>query len=270
MKHKITVSIDSEILKHIDSVVGTKFRSRSHAFEELLKKGMNSKTLDTAIILAGGLGTRLRPITYEIPKALVPIKNKPVLKWQIDMLRKNNIKNIYVSIGHMSEKIRHAMNKEKILFIQEEKPLGTGGAVNLAKKYLHEENFVVLNSDALFSNYPALPEMFKFHLKEKCTATLLLMPTKNFMQGVVKLSGNKIIEFCEKPKETKFGLISAGLYIFNKEIFDYLKPICSLENDIFPILAKKRKLAGYVIEGEIFDVGTHKGYENTIKHWKGY
>ncbi|MBL7206838.1 MAG: nucleotidyltransferase family protein [Candidatus Aenigmarchaeota archaeon] len=267
MKHKIAISIDSHLLEKIDSL--SKTSNRSHVIESLLIKTLKQKKINNALVLAGGRGAKLRPITYEIPKPIIPVKGKPVLKWQSDILRKSGINNIFVAVSTDVEKIKKEVGNN-LCFIEEKTPNGTGGAILLAKKHLQNEDFLVSYCDTVYNKYPNLNNMFDFHIEQKPVATMLLMPTKNKMQGIAKLSGNKITEFNEKPKNINFGLISAGFFIFSPEIFDFLKSNCSMENDVFPLLASKGKLAGYVSDGEFFDIGTYQGYENAIKNWDGY
>ena len=269
MKHKVAISVDPVVLRQVDGLVAKgSFRSRSHAMEALLAQSLRAQTTGAALILAGGLGTRLRPFTYEIPKPLIPIKDKPILQWQVDMLKQYGIPSIFSSIGYKAEKVRAGITGSK--FIEEKEPAGTGGAVALALPHLPAETFLVMNGDILFEAFPDVAELYAFHKDQGCLATLVLLPAENRAQGVVKMAGNKIVSFLEKPENVAFGLISAGVYLFEPGIAPYLKPQCSLEREVFPKLAAEGKLAGYVFESKLYDIGTPEGYEQVLKEWTPY
>jgi hypothetical protein len=107
VKERISLTVEKELLDSVDTLVdGVKFRSRSHVMEFLLNKGLRKGKLSKAFILAGGAGVKLRPITYEIPKAMIPVKGKPILEHQIELLRHYDIRSIVIAIGHLGEKIK--------------------------------------------------------------------------------------------------------------------------------------------------------------------
>ena len=262
------------MLKRIDSIIdGREIRNRSHAMESLLSKSLNSTGLKTVLILAGGHGTRLRPITYEIPKPLVPVHGRPILEHQLELLKKYDVRNIILSIGYMSDKIKeHFGNGSKfgvkITYIEEKTPMGTGGAVKLAESMLNE-TFAVLNVDTLMK--PDIAHIHDFHKKEGTPVTILLDTQRSpEALGVVKMKGNRIVSFDEKPKEFVTSLVNSGLYILEPTVFSHIpknKP-CSLEKDVFPKLVNKGHISGFVHDGPVYDVGTHERYEKAIKEWK--
>lgn len=274
MVKRITITTKPEILKRIDKMVDGKYiRSRSHAIESLLLKAISKTDLDTVLILAGGEGTRLRPITYEIPKPLIPIHGRPILEHQINMLKKYDIRNILLSTTHMEEKIiEHFGNGSKfgvnITYIKEEKPMGTAGPISLIKDYI-KGTFAVMNVDTLMN--PNIPEMYEFHRKQGTMATILLVTAEDPTAfGTVKMRGNQILDFIEKPskKNIPSRLVNAGFHLMEPSIIDYVPRKRFMIEDLFRRLARKNQLSGFIHDGNIFDVGTPEGYERAIKEWK--
>lgn len=275
MKERITLTIDEKILERVDRLVdGLSVRNRSHAIEMILSKYMNFKELKTAMILAGGEGTRLRPITYEIPKALVPVHGKPLIEHLFDLLKKYGVNDVILSVGHMKDKImnekgnwsRAGMN---ISFVEEKTPLGTGGPLRLAKDKL-TKTFIVSNGDEL-KNINVM-DMYESHKRNRALATIALTTVSDPSQyGVAKLEGNRIIEFVEKPKKGKAPskLINAGFYIIEPEVVEMIpKGRCSLEKEIFPKLANMGRLYGFPFSGQWFDTGNLERYERALKEWR--
>lgn len=276
MKERITLTIDTEILKKIDSSVdGFKIKNRSHAVEMHLLSSLGANRPKKAFILAGGRGTRLKPITDEIPKPLIPVQGKPVLEHCIDLLKKYGITEIIISVGYKADNIKEYFGDGRkfgvsIIYVEEQKPLGTAGPLKLAQEFL-KETFVMCNADELKN--VDLVDMYMLHKENNSLGTIALTTVEDpSSYGVAKLKGNQILDFIEKPskEEAPSNLISAGLYILEPEILKYLpEEIGSLERDIFPKLAKEGKLFGYHFEGQWFDTGTLERYEKAINGWKG-
>ena len=154
MKERVTLTIESSVLRQVDrSVDGKLIRNRSHAVESLLWMALGNQVPRKALILAGGKGERLRPITKEIPKPLVPLHGRPILEHTIELLRKFGIRDILISIGYLGDRIREHFGDGKrfgvrLTYLEEDKPLGTGGPLRLAKGLL-TETFVMCNADEL-------------------------------------------------------------------------------------------------------------------------
>ena len=268
MVKRITITIKPDVLRQIDDMVdGRNIRNRSHAIEELLSKSLSS-SVRMALILAGGIGAKLRPITYELPKAMIPVHGRPMLEHQILLFRKYGIKDIVVSLGHMHEKVQeHFGGKWGITYLVEKKALGTAGALYAARDLI-KDTFIVSNVDTLLS--PNIPEIIEFHRRQGKVATMLLTTSEHTNKvGVARMRGNSITEFVEKPTHAESKLVNAGLYIFEPGIKRFLKKRGTLEKVVFPILAHRSQLAGYVYDGAVFDVGFLEGYERAIKLWKG-
>lgn len=275
MKERITVTIEKDVIDAIDKRVdGQKIKNRSHGMELLLRVAMGSAAPRKALILAGGKGTRLRPITYELPKALIPIHGKTMTEHLFDLFKKYGIHDIILCVGHMKEKImKHFGDGStfgvKITYIEENEALGTAGPIKLAKNLLNE-TFIVSNGDEL-KNID-LAEMYEFHKENKAAVTIALTTVADPTQyGVAKLSGSQILEFVEKPslKDAPSNLINSGLYILEPSVINSIPAgFAMLEKDVFPKLAKERQLCGYPFAGQWFDTGNIARYEKAIKEWK--
>lgn len=275
-RKKVTLTIREDLLKRVDEIIDKiKIRNRSHAVEYLLNQILKPK-VQKAFILAGGKGVKMAPLTRELPKALLPVKGKPILEHQIELLRNFEIREILILVGHLGEKIKYHFGDGsrfgvKINYIeQKRKEIGTGYGLYLTRNFLLKETFLVLYGDELAEINPK--DFIDFHLTSGGIATLALSSIEeSSLYGVARLRGKKIVEFLEKPKEKEEAsrVISAGIFCFEPKIFNYLsrKIDLSLEKDIFPILAKEGRLCGYLFEGKWFDVGTPEIYERAIKEW---
>ena len=275
MRKRISLTIDSSILEDIDNRIdGYKIKNRSHAIELALMQNLGKNVPKTALILAGGLGKRMMPLTLEVPKPLITVHDKTLLEHLFDLFKKYKIKNIIISIGYKGHKIKEVIGNGKrfgvnVTYVEEKKPLGTAGPLKLAESFLND-TFIVSNSDEL-KDFD-LMDMYRFHKENKSIATIALATIDDPSQyGVARLQGTKIIEFIEKPKKgnAPSNLINAGIYIFEPEVLDYVKPGHSmLEKDVFPKLARERRLQGYSFSGQWLNTGTMEHYKKAIKEWK--
>ena len=190
-----------------------------------------------AIILAGGRGKRLRPITDYVPKPLISIKNIPIIEWQIKYLKKFGISEIIICSGYKTEMIENYLKNKKlgikITFSIENKPLGTGGAIKKAGKKIKDKSFIVINGD-IITNI----DLEKLMKKENSIASIQLKT--NF--GILQTDKDKIIKFDEK-KEIKNLWMNAGIYHLNKESIKELPNVGDIEKTLFPDYAKKEKLS---------------------------
>jgi NDP-sugar pyrophosphorylase family protein len=274
MKERVTLTIEQNILESVDKRVdGFKIKNRSHAVELLLMKAMDQSHPKIAFILAGGKGTRLRPITNEIPKPMVPLHDKPILQHALDLFKKYGITEIVMSIGYKGEKIKEYFGNGSrfgvnITYVEETEPLGTAGPLNLARQYL-TDTFVMCNADEL-KNID-LNEMYLFHKDNGALASIALTTVSDPSQyGVAKLTGSKILEFIEKPEAgtAPSNLINAGLYILEPAVLDIVpKGVSSIERDVFPKVATDGKLFGFPFSGQWFDTGTLERYEEAMQKW---
>lgn len=223
------------------------------------------------LILVGGYGTRLRPLTLTVPKPLVEFANRPMILHQIEALAKAGVTDIVLAVNYRPEVMVATLKKYEeefgvsITFSVETEPLGTAGPLKLAEEVLKKDDspFFVLNSDVI-CDYP-FEELVAFHKahggKGTIVATKVDEPSK---YGVIVhdiATPNLIDRFVEKPVEFVGNRINAGLYILNPEVIDLieLKPT-SIEKETFPILVEQKSLYSFDLEGFWMDVGQPKDF----------
>lgn len=224
-----------------------------------------------AMILAAGLGTRLRPLTDEIPKPMVPIVNKPVMEHIIELLSEYKIQEIVVNIHYCSEIIKDYFKDGsqwgvKISYSYEKELLGTAGGVKKVKGFFKNEDFLVISGDILTDLN--VEELIKFHCQNEYLGTIVLKRVRNISRyGVALLNENdEILNFQEKPKpkEAVSKLANCGIYVFKPEIFNYIPDHLFFDfgKDVFPLLLRKKKrLAGFVLKKYWNDVGGVRAYQ---------
>ena len=201
-----------------------------------------------AIILCGGLGKRLRPLTRDLPKPMVPVNGRPLLQYQLDILNKYKIEKMILACGYKWEKIRQHYGN-KFIYSVEEEPLGTAGAVKRALEHVSGSEFIVLNADDITDI-----AIDKF-IKMSSITTAVARFHSNF--GIVDIKRNKVVQFREKPLMPYWA--NAGLHLLSKGIKFPEKG--SLENDVLPLLARQGKLKAYKHEGFWQTVNTTKDLE---------
>jgi len=224
------------------------------------------------VIMSGGLGTRLRPLTCDIPKPMVPIFNRPVMEYTVKLLRKYNIKDIAVTLHYLPNTIINYFEDGKnydvnINYFVEDRPLGTGGSVKNAQEYL--DNTVVVISGDAFTDVD-LDKAIKFHRQKGSKATLILKRDPVPLEyGVVIIDeSGKIVRFLEKPSwgEVFSDTINTGIYILEPEVFDYYEKGQNFDfsKDLFPkLLEDNVPMYGYVTDQYWCDVGDLNSYIQT-------
>lgn len=274
-KTRLTITLDEDILKRVDGAIdGSKIRNRSHAIEYLLTSSLVPQSTKV-LILAGGEGVKFRPLTNELPKSLLPIKDKPLLEHTLILLRDQGLTEIYISVAHLGKKIKDYFGDGARLGIrikyqeQTEAKNGTAQPVLQAKEYFSEEPFLVIYGDVLTKlNFL---DLLDFHSSHRGIATIALASVeKPSMWGVAVIEGNRIKDFVEKPQtKTRSHLINAGIYVLSPEVFKYIDPKSTrLEKDLFPRLASEGKLYAYPFEGVWYDVSTPQVYAEVMKDFK--
>ena len=219
------------------------------------------------VILAGGLGKRLRPLTSDRPKPMIQINKTPIIELQVKWLKKSGITDIIVLVGHLREKIKHHLADGKkfgvnISYIEENVPLGTGGALKNAKDHIiqngnSDSGFFVINGDILTNLDP-------FTISEKGSMTLALVPLKSTF-GIVETDGDLVSKFVEKPYiEDRW--VNAGVYYFSNDIFDYLPDNGNLETVTLPMLVEKQKLKAKKFSNNYWrSIDSHKDVDEASK-----
>jgi mannose-1-phosphate guanylyltransferase len=221
-----------------------------------------------ALILAGGEGTRLRPITSTMPKPVVPLANRPHLELMISWLAKHAVDDVILSCGFLADGVREVLgNGERlgipIRYVEEPVPLGTGGALRFAGELL-AERFLMLNGDVLTDI--DLTAQLTQHEETGARATIALIGVDDpSAYGLVRRRpDNSVSEFLEKPSPDQIdtNLINAGAYILERSILDGMPPPgrnISIERDVFPTLVG-RGLFGFASKGYWIDIGTPDRY----------
>lgn len=221
-----------------------------------------------ALILAGGEGTRLRPITSTMPKPVVPLAGRPFISYMLEWLRGHGVDDVILSCGFMAAGVREVLGDGSglgigIRYLEEPAPLGTGGAVKFAQDLL-EERFLVLNGDVLTDI--DLTAQLRQHGRTDARATLALIPVEDpSAYGLVSPAQNGAVkEFLEKPgpEQTGPNLINAGAYVLERDVLDAMAPSgtnISIEREVFPELVD-RGLFGFVANGYWLDIGTPQRY----------
>ncbi len=221
-----------------------------------------------AIILAGGYGKRLKPLTEKLPKPMLTVGGKPIIEWQVEWLRKNGIKRFLFLIGYKGDMIKNRFNDGSDLGVEieysiEEKPLGTAGALYNARKKLEEEDvFFMVNGD-IITNLD--PRKLVEKLDNNTTAVLAAVPLPS-PYGILEINKeDRITGFIEKPLIPNVW-ISAGVYFMKKEILYILPSEGDIEKTAFPELSRKGKLKAYKYTGVFWkSIDSHKDLEETDK-----
>lgn len=224
-----------------------------------------------AIILAGGLGERLKPLTDTTPKPLLPIRGKPIIQHAIENLRQYGINEIILSVGYKADLIQAYFGDGRkfgvhISYSVEKQPLGTGGAIKLANGsnqdpfiLLWGDNVSDININHLVSNY-----------SEKCPITMTLVKRADVEHfGVAKMEGNLIVGFVEKPAREKApsNLINAGAFVVSPSVLSMLpEGKSSIEKQCFEKLAPERKVRGFLHTGYWFPTDTLEKYRYAEEH----
>jgi D-glycero-alpha-D-manno-heptose 1-phosphate guanylyltransferase len=223
-----------------------------------------------AVILCGGLGTRLRSVIPDQPKCLAPVGGQPFLEWLLTRLERHGFKRVVLCLGYRSGQVedfirRRGSGEMELRWVVEAEPLGTAGAIKNAQPLLREDCFLVLNGDTILEvDYQRLIEA---HCEQRALATLALRPSGSAGRyGSVRLATDgRITGFYEKAPEANAaaaeeGWISGGVYAFSQGIFERIPPApASLETQVFPSLVGEG-LHGVPCDGYFLDIGVPEDY----------
>jgi mannose-1-phosphate guanylyltransferase len=220
-----------------------------------------------AVILAGGEGTRLRPLTSTVPKPVVPLVDRPFIAFMLDWLRGHGVDDVVMSCGHLAAGVRNVLGDGsayglRLRYVEEPQPLGTGGAVKFAESLL-DERFLMLNGDVLTDL--DVSAQIALHDMRSARATLALTPVEDpSAYGLVRTLGDgQVTGFVEKPAPAQIDTpnISAGIYVLERSVLELLEPDqpASIERDVFPRLVGDG-LYAYVGDGYWLDIGTPERY----------
>jgi mannose-1-phosphate guanylyltransferase len=220
-----------------------------------------------ALVLAGGEGTRLRPLTHTVPKPVMPLAGRPFLTFMLDWLRAHGVDDVLLSCGFLAHAVEDVLGDEhegmRLRYVHEDVPLGTAGPVRLAAdEGLLADRLFVLNGDVLTDM--DLTAQLAFHEEKRATATLALYPVDDTSSyGVVPTQDDGAVEeFREKsPGPAPTNRINAGAYIIEREVLDHIPSgrAVSFEREVFPALVGNG-LYGFMSDGYWIDIGTPERY----------
>ncbi|TRO53167.1 NDP-sugar synthase [Candidatus Bathyarchaeota archaeon] len=220
------------------------------------------------LVLAGGFGTRLRPLSCSRPKALFPIANKPLIDYTLESLSGAGTETVILAVYYMAESLVRYLGPTKynlgILYSREQRPLGTAGPIKKAKDMLNGEAFMVMNGDILTElDYK---QLINYHEEKGGIATVALTQVNDpYRYGSVEMDWEgRITRFVEKPElgMAPSNLVNAGVYILEPEIFDYIPEGSKsrIETEVFPKLAEEQQLYGFETHAFWMDIGEPVDY----------
>ena len=218
----------------------------------------------SVIVLCGGLGTRLRPVLPDIPKALAPIGGRPFFDILFSFFGQQGIRHVILAIGHGGEKIKERYAAHElfdVVFSEETTPLGTGGALKKAFARAEGEEAVVMNGDTLCPiNYA---DLVGFHREKQALLTIVVAARNRGDIGGVKLgAGGLVLDYTERPPLATHPFMGAGIYACNREILAHMpdREVFSLEYDVLPGVVHTRRCFGYLTKETPVDIGTPERY----------
>lgn len=235
-----------------------------------------NKLSDEIIVLAGGLGTRLRSVVSDLPKCMAPVNGKPFIAYVINYFQQQGVNNFIFSLGYKYEKIIEYLsefitNDSRFTFKYsiEEEPLGTGGAIKKTCALVNNENVFITNGDTLFNADTLL--LKNFHYIKKADCTLALKPMQNFSRyGVIELNEDESLKKFSEKRYYENGLINGGLYMLNviKFLSEPLPEKFSFETDYLEKFYNKRSMFGLVQDKYFIDIGIPEDYERAQEELK--
>jgi NDP-sugar pyrophosphorylase family protein len=227
-----------------------------------------------ALILAGGLGTRLRPVTQKIPKTLMPVGERFFLHYLLTMLAANGVRDVLLLVGHLGEQVVEAVGDGarygcRIAYSVEPELLGTGGAIKHAAAQVHDEFFVLNGDTYLPLDYRALERRWD-QRRDALDGLLVVYDNRERVApGNVRLDDGELVAEYRKHADAKGGYVDAGVQVFKKMILDLIPDgrVVSLEQEVFPKLIAERRLGAYPTSTRYYDIGTPErlaGFERYV------
>ena len=232
--------------------------------------------LPDVIILAGGLGTRLRGEVKDAPKSMAPLNGKPFLEYQLKQIHAAGLKRVILSTGYLGEQVQayfgdHFMDMD-ILYSHEKEPLGTGGAVKLAFSQVKTPYAMIFNGDTMFRIN--LDMFFQRTIEKLANVTIALRQVEDASRyGSVECdSEGRIVSFSEKSNSTKPGLINGGIYLISSRYFRQfeLPEVFSLEKDFFAPQVKEGYFLGQVFDNYFLDIGIPEDYQRAQNEFEKF
>ena len=219
-----------------------------------------------AIVLAGGLGTRLRDVLPDLPKCMAPVRGLPFLTIVLDYLIEQQFTKVVLSVGYRKEQvINYFGNSYKsltIVYASEDEPLGTGGAIKLALSYCTQQNVFVLNGDTYF--IPDLLAMEEQHNQISADISIAIKQVADSGRygSVITDDSGRIVSFREKAPDAVEGWINGGIYLLNKDVLDNIsQQKFSIENDVFKVSCSSLRIQSFQTDAFFLDMGIPADYE---------
>ena len=261
-KKKISITINDKILSDIDSIIDNIYiRNRSQAIEHLVKNSLGENK--NAVILLGGDESHLK-ISQNEYRPIARIKNSSLIEVALRKLRENNFKTIFVVARHslltrLFELLKEGLDYGvKINYIEEKSSHGTADSLRMLKGKIGT-NFLVVYGDILFSKIN-IEELWNDHIKQNAVATIMLTTSpKPSEKGTVRVEGNKVLSFAQKPRKSDIYLVFSPIFVAEPQIFDYSGS--SLEFSVFPELAEKGLLNGHLSSEKEVHIHARKDIE---------
>ena len=221
-----------------------------------------------AVVLAGGMGTRLRSVVADRPKVLAPVAGRPFLTYLLDQIADAGIGRVVLSTGHLAEQFASVIGDRyrniQIVYAHEEQPLGTGGAIRFACGFTDADQMLVMNGDSYCD--ADLSAYIDWHVDGRHDVSLMLAKVSDTSRyGTVEMdSGGRITAFLEKRPERAAGYINAGVYLLRRAMLEQIPSgPSSIERDVFPVWLKERAIMGWVTDGAFIDIGIPSDYERS-------
>lgn len=229
------------------------------------------------MLLAAGLGTRLRPLTNHIPKPLLPINGLPIILYTLALLKKYKIKDVIINLHHLGDQIRTLLGSGRkfgfnIKYLFEPKILGTGGGIKGAEKFLKGSPFLVFNADIIADI--DLKKLILFHKKKNSMATLVVRQNHAKEFGILYVNrDNNIVSILKKPKNVRSTrqTFFTGIHVLDKKFLRWQKPrkkSCIIRNGYIPLLNQGKTIGAFIQKGYWNDLGTLSRLKKTDSDFK--
>lgn len=217
------------------------------------------------VILAGGLGTRLRPLMANRPKSVIEVKGKPFLQYQIELLTRSGVDDIVLCIGYLGQQIKDYFGdgtqfSVRIRYSEEgERLLGTGGALKKAEDLLGKEFFLMWGDSYLMLDYAEIMAYFKRH--DKLALMVVYKNFNRYQPSNVAVDGNLVVKYDKRNPTSEMIYIDEGLSVFRREVLDLIpnNRAVSLEEEIFPELIARREMLALETQQRFFEIGSFEG-----------
>lgn len=274
MRSRITITISEDLLEQVDQTINNRtVRNRSQAIEALLRQVLQP-SVTTAVLLAGGSLTKHPQADEQIPKALIPIKGRPVIVHLLNQLKKHRFNKVIVCTSPDSADLVKAELRDgrefglEIIYSDEPEKLGTGGALKHAKKHIPNQPFLMLHGDVLTDIN--LTDLVSYFHQSETKAVLAVKPRPGRLSyGRVFLEGNTVVDFQVPQESSPISLVNTGIYIFGPEVLEWLPETkkFKIEDTVIPELVKHHEAVGCVFQGIWFDVSDPESYDEANERW---